>query len=535
MVETKTVRVRFAPSPTGHVHIGNIRAAIFNWLYARHTGGVFLLRVEDTDLERSTDEAKATLREAMEWLRLDVDGEVMYQSERRAAHLAAAGELEASGSAYALESAAGRGTAVYFRIPWNSKAYEEVGPARLEVHPDVPLTVSHAGVQYALVSKKGKAVEASGCLAAFKGLRLYDADDHCLYELASPETVLAGKADFTVKNVVRMEFQRRQVVFDDLVKGRMSKPLDGIKDLVIVRSNGAPVFHLANVCDDVVQEITHIIRGDDHVENTFRHILLLDALGHTPPAYAHLPMIVNAQGKPYSKRDGDAYVGDFRSRGFDPDALFNYLTLLGWAPGDDREKLSREELIAAFTLQRVRSAPSQMDLKKLAHMNSQYLAELPLETFMAEAREALAEHPWGRDVDEALFKSVCSLFQSRTQLYSDVAVWVYFFSDELEYDPKGVRKFLQKEGVQEMLTTLRGRLESTPFEEGPIEAAIHTVENENEIKEGKLNQPIRVAVTATMVGAGLYETMVLLGKERSLARLDYAIENLCAREEAQGE
>lgn len=527
MFDAKETRVRFAPSPTGNVHIGNIRAAIFNWLYARHTGGEFLLRVEDTDLERSTDEAKATLREAMKWLRLDVDGEVMYQSERRAAHLAAAGELEASGAAYALAASEGKGAAVYFRIPWDAKTYEAVGPAKLDVHPDVPVTVSHAGVSYAMVSKKGKPVETSGCLAGFKTLRLYDADDQCLYELASPETVLAGKAAFTVENVVRMEFQRRQVVFEDLVKGRMIKPIDGIKDLVIVRSNGAPVFHLANVCDDAVQEITHIIRGDDHVENTFRHILLFDALGHEPPAYAHLPMIVNAQGKPYSKRDGDAYVGDFRTRGFDPDALFNYLTLLGWAPGDDREKMSREELVAAFTLQRVRSAPSQMDLKKLAHMNGQYLAELPLETFMEEARIALAENAWGREIDETLFEKVCALMQSRTQLYPDVASWVYFFSDELEYDPKGVRKFLQKEGISEMLTTLRSRLDATPFEEGPIEEAIHTSERENEIKEGKLNQPIRVAVTATTIGAGLYETMALLGKERTLARLDYALENLC--------
>ncbi|MDP6630476.1 MAG: glutamate--tRNA ligase [Kiritimatiellia bacterium] len=531
MIETKAVRVRFAPSPTGHVHIGNIRAAIFNWLYARHTGGEFLLRVEDTDLERSTDEAKATLREAMAWLKLDVDGEVMYQSQRRAAHLAAAGELEASGAAYALAGADNKGEAVCFRMPWDSKAYEKVGPAKLDVHPEVPVTVSHAGVKYALVSKKGKAIEESGCLAGFSGLRLYDANDVCLYELASPETVLAGKAEFTVEHVVRMEFQRRQVVFEDLVKGRMTKPLDGIKDLVIVRSTGAPVFHLANVCDDIVQEITHIIRGDDHVENTFRHILLYDAMDQKPPAYAHLPMIVNAQGKPYSKRDGDAYVGDFRTRGFDPDALFNYLTLLGWAPGDDREKLSREELVAAFTLQRVRSAPSQMDLKKLAHMNGQYLAELPLDTFMEGAREALAEHDWGRGVNEELFRSVCELMQSRTQLYPDVAVWTYFFSDELEYDPKGVRKFLQKEGVQEMLSELRAALDSTDFEEAPLEAAIHAIERAHDIKEGKLNQPIRVAVTATMVGAGLYETMVLLGRERSLARLDYAIENLCGEGE----
>lgn len=523
-----TVCVRFAPSPTGHVHIGNMRAAIFNWLYARHTGGTFLLRVEDTDLERSTDEAKATLCEAMEWLRLDVDDEVMYQSQRRAAHLAAAGELEASGVAYARPGGPDKGDAVYFRMPWTSPTYEKVGPARRVIHPEVPVRISHAGVHYALVSKKGKPVAEQSCLAGFKGLRLYDADDHCLYELGpQPDTVLKGKAEFTVAHAVRMEFQRRQVVFDDLVRGRMAKPLDGIKDLVIVRSNGAPVFHLANVCDDTAQNITHIIRGDDHVENTFRHILLFDALGHTPPAYAHLPMIVNAQGKPYSKRDGDAYVGDFRARGFVPDALFNYLTLLGWAPGDDREKMSREELVAAFTLPRVRSAPSQMDLKKLAHLNGRYLADMPLETFMQGARDALAEHAWGREIDDDLFRKVCTLLQSRTQVFPDVAAWRYFFSDNLEYDAKAVRKFLQRDGIRAALITLRQKLDAIPFEADAIEGLIRDVEREHGIAEGKLNQPLRIAVTATPIGAGIYETMGLLGRVRTLARLDYTIENLC--------
>ncbi|NQU41266.1 MAG: glutamate--tRNA ligase [Lentisphaerae bacterium] len=527
-----SVRVRFAPSPTGNVHIGNIRAAIFNWLFARHEGGAFLLRVEDTDLERSTDEAKATLREAMAWLKLDVDGEVMYQSQRREAHLAAAEQLKAAGAAYTLQRGKDEEAALFFQIPWTIEAYETVGPASLDVHPAVPVTISRGGIQYAVLSKKGKPVDESGCLAGFKGLRLLDSTGECLYALEpSLEAVQAGQADFTVEKVVRMEFEQRQVVFDDLVKGRMTKPLDGIKDLVILRSNGSPVFHLANVCDDAAQAITHIIRGDDHVENTFRHIALYHALGVTPPAYAHLPMIVNAQGKPYSKRDGDAYVGDFQAQGFDPEALFNYLTLLGWAPGDDREKLSRDELVAAFTLDRVRSAPSQMDLRKLAHLNGQYLAELPLETFMPAARAALAQQEWGREVDEALFRSVCALLQSRTQVYPDVATWCYFFSDELTYDPKGVRKFLQREGIGQALAALRERLADESFEAAAIEATIRAVEIEHEVPEGKLNQSIRVAVTATTIGAGLYETMELLGRERVLTRLDYAVEALCTRDE----
>ena len=239
-------RVRFAPSPTGNVHIGNIRAAIFNWLYARHTGGTFLLRVEDTDLERSTPEAIRTLLDCMEWLKLDYDEPVVYQTTQVKKHLAAAEKLLADGRAYK-ENKGGKGDCVIFRMP-----------------------------------KDG------------------------------------------------------DVAYRDLVKGEMRKHAADTQDFVIVRSDGSPVFHLANVVDDITQGVTHVIRGDDHVENTFKHIELFKALGAEPPQYAHLPMIVNHMGKPYSKRDGAAFVGEFREQGYLPDALFNFLVLLGWAPGDDR-------------------------------------------------------------------------------------------------------------------------------------------------------------------------------------------------------
>jgi glutamyl-tRNA synthetase len=255
------VRTRFAPSPTGNVHIGNMRAAIYNWLFARHHGGEFLLRVEDTDRERSTPEAIQTLLDAMDWLKLDVDGEPLYQSTRMDAHLEAAELLLSKGLAYKEDKGGlGQGECVIFKMPGTDTSFE------------------------------------------------------------------------------------------DGIKGTLSKAAENMQDFVIVRSNGTPVFHLANVLDDIEQGITHVIRGDDHIENTYRHIALYKALGASVPKFAHLPMIINAQGKPYSKRDGDAFVGDFKEKGFLSETLFNYLALLGWSPNDEGEVMTRDEMIAAFEL-----------------------------------------------------------------------------------------------------------------------------------------------------------------------------------------
>lgn len=433
-----TVRVRFAPSPTGQVHIGNIRAAIFNWLFARHEGGKFLLRIEDTDRDRSTPEAVKAVFDAMNWLGLNYDDEPLYQSTRREAHLEAAEELLKKGLAYKEDKGGtGKGECVIFRMP------------------------------------------------------------------------------------------EEDIIFHDEIKGRLSKEAKDLKDFVIVRSDGTPVFHLANVVDDLEMKITHVIRGDDHIENTYRHVPLYRALGAESPKYAHLPMIVNQQGRPYSKRDGAAFVGEFRDSGFNPDALFNYLTLLGWSPGDDREKLAREEIIKLFSLKRVKSSSAQMDIKKLTDLNAQYLAELPLDEFARSARKAVSRNGWAQDIDEDDFLKVCAVMQSRTHLYSYTQDWKYFFSDDIEYEEKAVRKALRKEGVKAAFGALKARLADIDFAGEPIEQAIHEIERQTGIPEGKLNFPIRVAVTGLSRGAGIYETMALLGKERVLARLDYAAERLC--------
>jgi glutamyl-tRNA synthetase len=313
------------------------------------------------------------------------------------------------------------------------------------------------------------------------------------------------------------------MAFHDEVKGDLKKKAADVKDFVIVRSDGSPVFHLANVVDDITQNVTHIIRGDDHVENTFRHVALYQALGAPVPRYAHLPMIVNAQGKPYSKRDGAAYVGQFREMGFSADALFNYLTLLGWSPGEDREKMTRAEIITAFTLERVGSGPAQMDIRKLTHMNGLYLAELPVTVFAAEVRHHLEKLDWGKNLNEPLFMAVCQLMQSRTPLYPQCETWRYFFVDPIEYDEKAVQKTLRKEGVKPALEALRDALTHGDFSEAGIQQAIRKAEAALGTGEGKFNQLLRVAVTGVAIGAGIYEILALMGRERTLTRLETSI------------
>jgi len=331
-----SIRVRFAPSPTGQVHIGNIRTAIFNYLFARHHGGEFLLRIEDTDLERSTPEAIEKLYECMAYLGLDYDGEVMYQSKQSAKHIAAAEKLIAENKAYyGAPDEQGR-SAVFFRIPVDFETYPMVrcaGAAEVALHSETPLTISSSGISYSALSSKGKPMPTAGCFAGFKDGKYFDAAGNLLFDTVENFARIMAGEKFTVENAAVVKFTRYEVTYTDLIKGEMSKPLDGMKDQIIVRSDSSPVFHLANVIDDINQQVTHIVRGDDHVENTYRHVLLFHALGCQPPFYAHLPMIVNAAGKPYSKRDGDAFVGDFKTKGFVAEALFNYLSLLGWNPG----------------------------------------------------------------------------------------------------------------------------------------------------------------------------------------------------------
>ena len=393
-------------------------------------------------------------------------------------------------------------------------------PAEFALHPEHPVRLDPTGIRFAEISRKGKPMPRESCLAGMRDLRVLDAAGNALYDLAAdlPAYLDSGK-EMTVEGGVKISFTRYEVFFEDLVKGVLTKPLDSLKDQVIVRSNGLPVFHLANVCDDIEQQVTHIIRGDDHVENTHRHLFLFQALAAEPPAYAHLPMIVNAAGKPYSKRDGDCFVDQLRTAGLLPATVLNYLALLGWSPGDDREKMSRDELVELFTIDRVRSAPSQMDFAKLLHLNGQYMAEVPEDQFIANVRAQVQDQPWMAAADAARFDEVARLMQSRTKLYADAEGWAYFFPGDLQLDEALAAKHLRKPGVAEALAALIPRLEAGDFSAAAVEAAIHATTEACGIGQGKLNLPLRLAVTGCKTGAGIYETINVMGRDLSLARL----------------
>lgn len=519
--------MRFAPSPTGQVHIGNIRTAIFNWLFARHTAGKFLLRVEDTDLERSTREAIDKLLECMEWLKLDYDEEIVYQTSLRASHEKAAAKMLESGLAYKGKPGEDGTAPVLFRIPFdceNLPMIRTVGAAEYELHPEEPVRVAFSGVDYATVSRKGKPVPAAACLAGFKDLKIFDAAGGEIFDLNFAIEDLHKGEVFTFKDCARITFTRREVFFTDLIKGELAKPLDSMKDLVIVRSDGSPVFHLANVCDDIAQRVSHVIRGDDHVENTYRHVLLYNALGAELPEFAHMPMIVNAAGKPYSKRDGDAFVGDFRAKGFLPQALFNYLALLGWSPGDDREKMSYAEMIEAFNLERVKSSPARFDLHKLTNLNGMYISEIPAEKFAKLAEEFIRKYDWADAIEPAKLEKVAALMQSRTKDLAGTAGWKYFFCSDIEYGGKQFRKQFKHESNRAALQfAARKFSELSGLSAEDVASIVTAAEQASGINPGKLFPALRLAVTGAAGGAELDQTLVLIGAEECAARIENAL------------
>ncbi|MCX7805214.1 MAG: glutamate--tRNA ligase [Planctomycetota bacterium] len=426
------VRVRFAPSPTGDIHIGNLRAAIHNFLFARHEGGKFLLRIEDTDKERNTPQAIASLLDYMAWMGLDFDEPPVYQSKSLAMHQEAAERLLKSGHAYrSTKGAEGKGEAVVFRLNFD-------------------------------------------------------------------------------------------VSYTDIVKGPLTKSAADLKDFVILRSDGTPTFHLANVVDDIAMGITHVIRGDDHVENTFKHVPLFRALGAEPPKYAHLPQIVNDKGKPLSKRDGDVNVGEFRAKGYLPDALFNALALCGWSPGDDREMMTREEMIAAFSLERVRPSPARFDYRKLEWFNSQYIARMPagkLRELLEGELAAAGLDTSGRDARwwDALLDPV----RPRLKTLKDFVPLVRtFFEPPETYDPKDVRKHLDEGNgrrVLEGLAAVFGAVADWTAQSAGT--ALQKYAEEKGLKFGDAAQPLRVALNGRAVSLPMDVTLFLMGKDEVLARI----------------
>ncbi|HEX2040516.1 MAG TPA: glutamate--tRNA ligase [Acidimicrobiales bacterium] len=455
------VRVRFAPSPTGFFHVGSARTALFNWLFARQQAGSFLLRVEDTDAERNRPEWIEMIFTSMQWLGLDWDGEPVYQSQRSELYAKAARRLFADGHAY------------------YCKCTRDDVEART----------------------KGNATPGYDGFCRDRGL--------------GPDS--GGALRFRTP-------REGSTVVVDLIRGEPVFEHATIEDFVVLRSNGTPIFILANVVDDVDMAISHVVRGEDHLPNTPKYLLLWSALGGGDvPVFAHLPLLVNAQRQKLSKRRDKVALEDYREQGFLPEAMVNYLALLGWAPGGDRELLTREELVAEFRLDEVNNSPAFFDERKLAHFNQHYIAAMPVTAFVDAAERYLPPH-----IDRGALETLAPLVQERVRTLAEVPDMVGFlFVDEVPVDEKAWdKRVVRGAAAAEILDAALAEYESCSWDVETLHDVTAAVGERFSLGLGKAQFPIRVAVMGRDVGPPLFESLVVLGRERTLARLRRARERL---------
>ena len=448
------VRVRFAPSPTGFFHIGSARTALFNWLYARHTGGTFVLRIEDTDKERNSEAFLAVIYESLRWLGLDWDegpgkgGNFgpYRQSERDAVYKEYLGKLLAAGRAYEKDGA------IWFKL---------------------------------------------------LGERSEVFDEH------------------RKKTVTKVA--NTPAVIDDLIRGRVERTED--EDFVIVRSDGNPVFHFVNVVDDIAMQITHVIRGEDHLSNTSKHVELFKAFGVNPPHFAHIPLILKSNGPgKMSKRDQGALIEEYQRRGYLPEAVVNFLCLLGWNPGDDREKMPIAEIIRLFDLPGVNQSNARFDEKKMAHMNMAYLLELPGDRFLEQARDHLQRQnaTAALAADPAYFREVMLLSQPKIKSVEELPAYTgYFFTEDYPVDPKVRDKVMAKGDPKARLRELLAALQTADFtSDAAIEQVIKDTAATAGLGFGDYQSVARLAVSGTNVGPSITGIFRVLGREKTFARLE---------------
>jgi glutamyl-tRNA synthetase len=457
------VVTRFAPSPTGLLHIGGVRTALFSWLYARHFGGKFILRVEDTDRERSTDAAVKVILDGMRWLGLDEDEGPYFQTQRYPRYREVLQQMLDSGNAYRC---------------YCSKAELDAMREQQLARKEKP--------RYDGRWRDSTATPPAGVQAVIR--------------FRNP---LAG-----------------EVVVDDQVHGRTVFQNTELDDLIIARSDGNPTYNFCVVVDDLDMGVTHVIRGDDHLNNTPRQINMLLALGAKPPVYAHVPMILGADGAKLSKRHGAVSVLQYQEEGYLPDALLNYLVRLGWSHGD-QEIFTREEMIAAFDIKDVNKAASAFDGDKLLWLNQQHIMKANSAVLVAALKEQLALQGCVT-TDDTLLAGVVEAQRERAKTLKEMAVSSLFFFRELQMDPKAAAKHLTPDAL-EVLAALRERLAALPqWTAEAVHVQLQELAAERQLALGKIAQPLRVAVTGGTVSPPIDATVALLGRERTLARLEQA-------------
>ncbi|MCY3741165.1 MAG: glutamate--tRNA ligase [Candidatus Poribacteria bacterium] len=476
------VRVRMAPSPTGYLHIGGARTALFNWLFAKHHNGTFILRIDDTDTARSTDESMHEIYDALKWLGINWD-EQYVQSERRNIYEGYVKQLLESGNAY--------------RCYCTPEELEEI---RAQARAD-KLTRSYDGRHRHLTSEDVERFVAEGR-----------------------------------KPVVRIKMPDTPILVEDIVLGSRSIDPDTLEDEVIVRSNGMPNYNLTSIIDDAEMQITHVIRGTEHLNNTPKQIAIANALGLEVPQFAHIPLVLDSSGRKMSKRHhGDLVaVNRYREQGYLREAMLNFVARLGWSYDDKQEIFSVDELIEKFDLERVGKSGSVFDIKKLEWLNSHYINQLDISArtdavipfWQAEGLiNSTGQRDWLENIVEAVGERL-------TTLQDIIPQTRYFFTDEFEYEPKAVKKWWggseeKKEKTREILTNLLQILEETPsFDVETVETAIWKYTDENDIKRVAAMQALRIALTGTSFGPSLFDIVALLGRDEVLKRIPKAIAHL---------
>jgi glutamyl-tRNA synthetase len=472
-------RLRFAPSPTGYLHVGGARTALFNWLYAKKYGGQFLLRIEDTDKARSTDESTRAIFEGLQWLGLLWDEDVSYQGANLARHQADARRLLAAGHAY----------------------HDFTPPEELD--------------------RQRQAAEARGETFRF---------DRQSADL--PPDEIGRRVARGDPYAIRFRIPEGTTSWDDLVHGTITFPNKDVDDFVILRSDGTPVYNMAVVSDDIAMAITVVMRGDDHISNTPKQILLYRALGADLPVFAHLPMIHGTDGRKLSKRHGATAVGDYQHLGILPSAMCNFLALLGWSPGGDREVMTRDEMIQLFSPDGLLKKASVFDPKKLEWMNGQHLSltsavdlepavtPLIIQAGLAGEADLAARREW--------WLQLLDLLRVRARTTHDIARQAApYFTDAIGYDADAVSKhWKDRPAAAALLDQVRRRLHTAAWDATSMEEALRQLAGELGLTSGKVFQPLRVALVGQLASPGIFDVLLVLGRERSLARLDAAVRHL---------
>ncbi|MEQ6360545.1 glutamate--tRNA ligase [Thermoanaerobacter thermohydrosulfuricus] len=469
------VRVRFAPSPTGSLHIGGARTALFNWLFARHNGGKFILRVDDTDLQRSTEESMKGILEGLRWLGIDWDEGPIYQSQRIEEYRKFANKLLEEGKAY-----------------YCFCTKEELEEMRKQAE------------------KEGKPPMYTG---KCRNLTKEQIEEH----------LRQGR-----KPVIRLKVpQQGKTVIHDVIRGDVEFDNSTFDDFIIMKSDNMPTYNFATVVDDYQMGITHVIRAEEHLSNTPKQILIYEALGVEIPQFAHVSMVLAPDRSKLSKRHGATSVQEFRDQGYLPEAIVNYITLLGWMPKDGEEIFDVSKSIKEFTLERVSKNPAVYDVQKLTWINGHYIRNYDLDKLTEAVIPFLkAKNLIKEDFDYDYIKKIVSAVREREKTLVDIAdAMSYYFTEVNEYEEKGVKKYFTKEKVVDILkkavVTLK---EVEPFNKFTTEEAYRKLVEELQISSGELFHPTRLAISGRTFGPGLFDIMELLGKERTIERIEKAID-----------